>query len=96
MRTDPENRPRTIPAVHGIRQVEADPIAELELSNYLRETCASSSLLEQYSRFAIGDGTIDGLMRRAIWRCLARSFGKGVRIGSGVGFKHLETFEIGD
>jgi acetyltransferase-like isoleucine patch superfamily enzyme len=35
-------------------------------------------------------------MRRAIWRAVARKFGNGVRIGSGVGFKHLETFEIGD
>ena len=27
---------------------------------------------------------------------MARSFGNRIRIGSGVGFKHLETFEIGD
>ena len=27
---------------------------------------------------------------------LSKRFGSGVRIGTGVGFKHLETFEIGD
>ena len=35
-------------------------------------------------------------MRRAIWRAVARKFGHAVRIESGVGFKHLETFEIGN
>jgi acetyltransferase-like isoleucine patch superfamily enzyme len=52
--------------------------------------------LEQYSRFTNGDGELDALMRRVIWRVVARKFGNGVRIGSGVCFKHLETFEIGD
>jgi acetyltransferase-like isoleucine patch superfamily enzyme len=54
------------------------------------------ALVEQYHRFAIGDGELDGLMRRAIWRAVARTFGHSVRIDTGVGFKHLETFEIGD
>jgi acetyltransferase-like isoleucine patch superfamily enzyme len=52
--------------------------------------------MEHYARFANGDGELDSVMRRAIWRAVARGFGNGVRIGSGVGFKHLETFEIGD
>jgi acetyltransferase-like isoleucine patch superfamily enzyme len=62
----------------------------------LRASYTPAALLEHYARFANGDGELDSLMRRAIWRAVARSFGHRVRIGSGVGFKHLETFEIGD
>ena len=36
------------------------------------------------------------MMRRGIWRAAARRCGHGLQVGSGVGFKHLETFEIGD
>jgi len=35
-------------------------------------------------------------MRRAVWRACCKAFGHGGRIGAGVGFKHIETFEIGD
>ena len=52
--------------------------------------------LTSHSRFADRNSAIDGLMRRAIWRSVARSFGNGVTISCGVLFKHLETFEIGD
>jgi acetyltransferase-like isoleucine patch superfamily enzyme len=44
----------------------------------------------------MGDGPLDSMMRRCIWRAVARRCGHGLQIGSGVGFKHLETFEIGD
>lgn len=89
--------PRVVPAVHGAaRQVKPDPSFEADLSRHLRDHYAPTALLEHYARFAHGDGELDGLMRRAIWRAAARKFGHGVRIGSGVGFKHLETFEIGD
>jgi acetyltransferase-like isoleucine patch superfamily enzyme len=62
----------------------------------LAEHYTSSALIEHYSRFADSDGQIDSVMRRAIWRAVARSFGNSVQIGAGVGFKHLETFEIGN
>ena len=91
-----ENSARVVPAVHGKSSMEAEPEFELGLSAHLRECYPQAALLEQYSRFANGDGELDSLMRRAIWRAIARKFGGGVRIGSGVGFKHLETFEIGD
>ena len=60
------------------------------------EIIPRTALLDQYSRFANGDGELESLMRRAIWRAIARNFGNGVRIGGGVHFRHLETFEIGD
>jgi acetyltransferase-like isoleucine patch superfamily enzyme len=53
-------------------------------------------LIELYSRYTIGDGSFEMMMRRVIWRSVAKCFGHGITIGSGVGFKHLETFEIGD
>src|SRR5271166_2159526 len=91
-----ENSVRIVPAVHGIRQVKPDPPFEVDLSRHLSGSFQASALLEQYSRFTNGDGELDSLMRRAIWRAVARKFGNGVRIGGGVHFRHLETFEIGD
>ena len=87
---------RTVPAVHGKQAVTKDPEFELGLSARLRATYSLNGLVELYSRFAHGDGELDTLMRRAIWRAAAKAFGHGIRIGSGVGFKHIETFEIGD
>lgn len=91
-----ENQFRVVPAVHGKHQIEPDPHFELELSRHLSGSYSRTALLDQYSRFANGDGELDSLMRRAIWRAVARKFGNGVRIGGGVHFRHLETFEIGD
>lgn len=90
------NKNRIVASVHGKQHVGADPEFELELSKYLSTSYTSPGLLEHYFRFANGDGELDSLMRRTIWRSVARSFGNRVRIGVGVGFKHLETFEIGD
>jgi acetyltransferase-like isoleucine patch superfamily enzyme len=62
----------------------------------LAENYVPAALIEHYGRFTNGEGELDGVMRRAIWRAVARKFGNSVHIGTGVGFKHLETFEIGD
>lgn len=85
-----------VKAVHGLREVRPDPRFQIELAEYLRGQYDRAGLLELYGRFAIGDGDFDILMRRAIWRALARRVGQGLSVGSGVGFKHMETFEIGD
>jgi acetyltransferase-like isoleucine patch superfamily enzyme len=87
---------RVVTAVHGKRDVAPDPSFEIELSRHLRASYSPAALVEHYARFANGDGELDHLMRRAIWRAVARKFGNGVKIAPGVGFKHLETFEIGD
>jgi acetyltransferase-like isoleucine patch superfamily enzyme len=91
-----DNNSKIVPAVHGARRVDPDPLFEVDLSRYLIGKYSPVALLEHYARFAHGDGELDCLMRRAIWRAIARAFGNSVRIGSNVGFKHLETFEIGD
>jgi len=91
-----ESDVRIVSAVHGKRRMEPDPAFEIELSRHLRESYSPDALIEQYSRFATGEGALDALMRRTIWRSLARKFGNNVRIAGGVHFRHLETFEIGD
>ena len=87
---------RVVTAVHGKKRVGPDPSFEIGLSRNLAEHYTAAALIEQYARFANTDGELDRLMRRAIWRAVCRSCGDGVRIESGVGFKHPETFEIGD
>jgi acetyltransferase-like isoleucine patch superfamily enzyme len=95
MSADPNPAGRIITAVHGQREVLPDPDFELGLSASLKTAYGVSGLVELYGRFCNGDGTLDVLMRRAIWRGLARRCGARLQIGSGAGFKHPETFEIG-
>ncbi len=92
----PASVERVVPAVHGTREVLPDPAFEIDLAMHLSKTYPPSALREQYGRFAGGDGELDALMRRVLWRAMARSFGHGVRVGTNVGFKHLETFDVGD
>jgi acetyltransferase-like isoleucine patch superfamily enzyme len=87
---------QTVPAVHGKKVVEPDPAFELELSQHLRKVYSASALIEQYARFSNGEGELDSLMRRAIWRAVAKNFGSSVKINGSVQFRHLETFEIGN
>ena len=88
---------RIVKAVHGLKVASADPEFESGLSDFLRTTYERKNLIELYGQFT-GDednNSFHALMRRAIWRAVARKFGNGVSIASNVGFKHLETFEIG-
>ncbi len=87
---------KIVKAVHASQELKLDPDYEVGLAEYLRHQYGNNGLIELYARFAIGDGDFDGLMRRVIWRAVASKFGHGVHIGSSVGFKHLETFEIGN
>jgi acetyltransferase-like isoleucine patch superfamily enzyme len=92
----PDIGTRMVQAVHGLHEFKQDPNFEIELAEYLRAQYSHDRLLELYAGFALGDNNFHGLMRRAIWRAVARRFGHAIYISSGVGFKHLETFEIGD
>src|SRR4051794_18624896 len=85
-----------VAAVHARKIAVGDAAFEAALSDHLRAHYHPATLVEQYGRFAQQEGELDALMRRAIWRAVARRFGAGVQIGTGAGFKHLETFEIGD
>lgn len=87
---------RTVRAVHGRRETRPDAEFERGLADHLRSTYDLAGLFDVYARFATSDAALDNMMRRAIWRATCRSFGHGVQIGAAVGFKHAETFEIGD
>jgi acetyltransferase-like isoleucine patch superfamily enzyme len=87
---------RIVEALHSRQEVQPDPPFEIGLSGMLKASYAPAALVELYARFANGDGALDAMMRRCIWRAVARRCGHGLQVGSGVGFKHLETFEIGD
>jgi acetyltransferase-like isoleucine patch superfamily enzyme len=87
---------RIVEAVHGSQQLQPDPAFELEMAASFRQQYSHRNLLELYTRFSLGEQDFDLLMRRIIWRAMARQFGHSVNIGSSVGFKHLETFEIGN
>lgn len=86
---------RTVKAFHGRKEIQADPEFEIEFSNALKAQYDAGALIELYGRFMCGDGYIDAFMRRAIWRAGALRFGHGIQIATSVGFKHLETFDIG-
>ena len=89
-------RERLVRAVHGLKEQAPDADFEVGLAAHLQQTHERAQLIDMFARFANSDTDFDGLMRRAIWRALSKSFGHGVRIGTGVGFKHLETMEIGN
>ncbi len=86
---------RTVAAVHARKETPPDAPFELGLAEFLRGRYARDGLLEIYTRYTQGESPLDVLMRRAVLRALARSVGHNLQIGSGVGFKHPETFEIG-
>lgn len=95
MSDDAKIAARIVKAVHGLCEVKPDPEFEIGLASYLRDAFSRDALDELYARFAIGEGKFELFMRKVLWRSLARQCGNGLCVGSGVGFKHLETFEIG-
>jgi acetyltransferase-like isoleucine patch superfamily enzyme len=91
-----EIKARVVKAVHGLQPLQPDPEFEIGLAEYLHAQYGCDVLVELYTRFIASESDFDVRMRRAIWRAVARRFGHGIYIGSGVGFKHLDTFEIGN
>jgi acetyltransferase-like isoleucine patch superfamily enzyme len=91
-----ENAPATIlKAVHGLRPLIEDSRGEIEFAASLRERFDAAALGEMFARFG-GAAEFDQMMRRVIWRALARRAGHGLKIGTGVGFTHLDRCEFGD
>jgi acetyltransferase-like isoleucine patch superfamily enzyme len=87
---------RIVKAVHGMQKTDNDPAYVRGLAKDLRTSYGHDGLLELYQRFSHGYGAFDAIMRHVIWIALARSCGDGLRIEPGVGFKHPETFDIGN
>ncbi|MGH8606635.1 MAG: acyltransferase, partial [Gammaproteobacteria bacterium] len=95
MADEPTGR-RLVRAVHGLSRLEPDPTYVVGLAEDLRQQYGREGLLELYGRFSQGYGGFDALMRRVLWRALACSCGAGLRVDPGAGFKHPETFKIGN
>ena len=89
------NPGRIVPAVHGSRRIDPDPDFVQGLVERLRADYDRTGLIELYQRHAVGDGAFDQLMRRVLWKTLAGRVDDGLHVSAGVGFRHLETFEIG-
>ena len=87
---------RSVRAVHGLHQLDPDPAYVAGLAEGLRKQYSREGLLELYGRFSQGYGAFDALMRRVLWQALVRCCGDGLQVEPGVGFKHPETFEIGN
>lgn len=87
---------RVVPAVHGARRPISEPAFVPPLVDWLREHYSYDRLVDLYPRFMHGDDPVSTEMRAAIVAAAARRAGRGLKIGSGVNFKHLDTFEIGE
>ena len=83
-------------AVHGQRVISPDPVHEVQLAAHLRDTLTADATVALYGRFVDGESAFDAMMRRVIWRALARSVGDGLRVERGARFRHPETFEIAE
>src|SRR5687767_15962145 len=88
--------PSVRPAVHGLRPLVEDPPYEIGLAEALRSKSDHSYLSELFGRFATGSSDFDQMMRRVLWRALAKTAGHGLRIGPGVAFTHLDRCEFGN
>ncbi|MDB5537649.1 MAG: Hexapeptide transferase [Devosia sp.] len=86
---------RRTTSIHGRRAAADDPQFEHGLADWLASTYSADTLADVYARFAVGEGKLDALMRRAIWKASARSCGSGLQVGSQASFRNIETFEIG-
>lgn len=86
---------RVVRAVHGLRRKEPDPEFETGLARWLAAELGGERALELYARFATGDDKLSQLMRRLVFKAVAKRCGDGLLVGAQVGFKHLETFQIG-
>jgi len=88
-------RARVVKAVLGLRDARPDPPFEAGMARHLAAELGRDYLLELYQRHLTGEDKYAQMMRRVLFKALARRCGDGLVVGSQVGFKHPETFEIG-
>ncbi len=89
-------RARVVKAVLGRRRYKPDPAFEAGLARFLAAEFGRDYLLELLQRNTQGEDKYAQMMRRVIIKAVARRCGDGLLVGSQVGFKHLETFQIGN
>jgi acetyltransferase-like isoleucine patch superfamily enzyme len=88
-------RARVVKAVLGLRKARPDPAFEGGMARFLAAEFGRDYLVELYQRQVLGEDKYAQTMRRIIVKAVARRCGDGLIVGTQVGFKHLETFEIG-
>jgi len=86
---------RVVKAVLGLRKAKPDPAFEAGMARFLADELGRDYLQELYQRYVTGEDKFAQMMRRVIIKAVARRCGDGLIVGSQVGFKHLETLEIG-
>ncbi len=86
---------RVVKAVLGLRKAGPDPAFEAGMARFLAAEFGREYLLELYQRHVTGEDKFAQMMRRVIVKAVARRCGDGLIVGSQVGFKHLETIQIG-
>jgi len=87
---------RVVKAVLGRRKFEPDPPFEAALARFLAAEFEREYLVELFQRHVLGEDKFAQMMRRVIVKAVARRCGDGLIVASQVGFKHLETFRIGN
>ena len=93
---EPVQKPgRLSPARHA-RSGEVTSPEEIQQAKQLREEYGLDDLLDLYGRHVAGPGPQDTMMRRVLWRAMAKSCGTNLRVGAGALFRNIETFEIGN
>ena len=93
--TEPEES-RWVKAVHAAQESAPDPQFEIDFAADLKRKNTPAELSLLFARFSTAEAPFDNIMRRIIFRAMVRSLGKNATIGIQTGFKHPETFEIGD
>lgn len=93
---NPDRAGRVVEAVHGKSRTSPDPQWEIDFAAELKGRYSTESLLQIFGSYASSEGWLNQIMRRILWRALARSIGSGLTVNTGVGMRHPETFEIGD
>ena len=94
--TEDGKQDKLLKAVHANKPSQPDPSAEIAFSDHLRENLQQEEITALYPRFSKGLNDFDQMMRRVIFRSLAKKVGNGLEVGANIGFKHLETFQIGN
>lgn len=87
---------RVVAAVHGSRDAADDPAFYAPMAAWMRGQFRTDGLVDLYTRYMHGDDPMNAAMRAVVWHAAARRVGRGLQLGTGVGFKHLETFVIGE
>jgi acetyltransferase-like isoleucine patch superfamily enzyme len=92
----PNEVSRVVAAVFGRAEKRDDPAWEWEFANSLKGAHSTAELGALFARFRGGESSFESLLRRVLFRAMARSCGHSLRMEPEVVLKHPETMEVGD